>query len=60
LAAYLSARGIGRIAIKKRGVAVDPESLRKKLKLRGDREATLVLTRIDKRETAIVAERLST
>lgn len=59
LAAYLATRGIGRVAIKKRGVAVDPETLRKQLKLRGDRETTLVLTRLGKREAAIVAERLS-
>jgi hypothetical protein len=49
---------VGRVEIKKRGVAVDPDKLRRTLKLRGDNEATLILTRIGKRETAIVAERV--
>lgn len=42
----LRERGIGRLTIKKRGVDVVPEQLRKRLDLRGDREATVVLTRI--------------
>ncbi len=46
LRAALRARGIGRLAIKKRGVDVLPERLRQRLALRGDAEGTLVLTRI--------------
>ncbi len=45
LKAALRERGIGRLTIKKRGVDVVPEQLRKRLGLRGDNEATLVLTR---------------
>jgi hypothetical protein len=45
LKAALRERGIGRLTIKKRGVDVVPEQLRKRLALRGDNEATLVLTR---------------
>ncbi|HYG94643.1 MAG TPA: SAM-dependent methyltransferase, partial [Nocardioides sp.] len=45
LKAALRERGIGRLAIKKRGVDVSPEQLRKRLALSGDEEGTLVLTR---------------
>jgi hypothetical protein len=41
----LRARGIGRLTIKKRGVNVVPDELRKRLALAGGEEATLVLTR---------------
>jgi SAM-dependent methyltransferase len=45
LKAALRERHVGRLAIKKRGVDVVPDQLRKRLALRGDAEATLVLTR---------------
>jgi len=45
LKAALRERGIGRLTIKKRGVDVVPDQLRKRLDLRGDAEATVVLTR---------------
>jgi hypothetical protein len=45
LRAALRARGIGTLTIKKRGVDISPEQLRKRLDLRGEDEATLVLTR---------------
>ncbi|AGW40736.1 hypothetical protein O159_05410 [Leifsonia xyli subsp. cynodontis DSM 46306] len=54
----LRKRGIGTLEIKKRGVDVDPAALRKRLGLAGDRSATLVLTRIAGRHTALLAERL--
>jgi SAM-dependent methyltransferase len=54
----LRSRGIGRLEIKKRGVDVDPATLRKRLSLSGDREATLVLTRLAGRHVAILAERV--
>ncbi|MCC6494148.1 MAG: hypothetical protein IT424_14135 [Pirellulales bacterium] len=57
LAKYLAGRGVGRVEIKKRGVAVDPDRLRQRLKLRGDNEATIVLTRIEQRQIAIVVRR---
>jgi hypothetical protein len=60
VAQVLSQRGVGRVEIKKRGVAVDPEKFRRELKLRGDNEATVVLTRIGKREIALICERLPT
>jgi len=46
LRAALRERGIGRLTIKKRGVDVVPEQLRKRLDLHGEQEATLVLTRV--------------
>ena len=45
LRAALRARGIGTLTIKKRGVDVAPEQLRRRLDLHGEDEATLVLTR---------------
>ncbi len=45
LRAALRARGIGTLTIKKRGVDVSPEQLRKRLALHGEDEATLVMTR---------------
>jgi SAM-dependent methyltransferase len=46
LRAALRERGVGRLTIKKRGVDVVPDELRKRLALHGDDEATLVLTRV--------------
>jgi SAM-dependent methyltransferase len=45
LRSYLRARDVGTLTIKKRGVEIEPETLRKRLGLRGERPATLVLTR---------------
>lgn len=54
----LGARGVGTLEIKKRGVDVDPARLRKKLSLRGSASATLILTRVAGRHTALLCERL--
>ncbi|GAA2066513.1 class I SAM-dependent methyltransferase [Microbacterium hatanonis] len=59
LARVLRARGIGTLEIKKRGVDVDPATLRGKLGLRGDDSATLLLTRIGSRRLALLADRVS-
>ena len=56
LRAALHERGIGRLAIKKRGVQVVPEELRKRLALKGDNEGTLVLTRAAGQGTALLVE----
>lgn len=58
LAAALRARGVGRVEIKKRGVDVVPERLRPQLKLRGTEAATVILTRIADRHTAMIVEPL--
>ena len=54
LRAALRERGVGRLTIKKRGVDVVPEELRKRLSLSGDEEATLVLTRVAGEGTALL------
>ncbi|NIH87549.1 THUMP-like domain-containing protein [Amycolatopsis granulosa] len=46
LRTLLRARGVGRLEILVRGLDVDPDALRKRLKLTGAEEATVVLTRI--------------
>jgi hypothetical protein len=52
----LRERGIGRLTIKKRGVDVVPEQLRKRLALTGDDTATLVLTRAEGTGVAFLVE----
>ncbi|MGN6686450.1 MAG: THUMP-like domain-containing protein [Actinomycetales bacterium] len=42
----LRARGVGVLTVKKRGVGVDPETFRKRMRLSGDNEATIVITRL--------------
>jgi hypothetical protein len=54
LRAALHARGVGRRTIKKRGVDVVPDQLRKRLSLTGDNEATIVLTRVAGRGTCLL------
>jgi hypothetical protein len=54
LRTYLRDRGVGVLTIKKRGSAVDPEQLRRQLRLTGDAEATIALTRVDGRPSVLV------
>jgi predicted O-methyltransferase YrrM len=56
LRAALRERGIGRLAIKKRGVAVVPEELRKRLALAGDNEGTIVMTRVAGKGVCLLVE----
>ena len=58
LKAALRERGIGRLTIKKRGVDVVPEELRRRLQLSGDDEATLVMTRVAGAGTALLVDPL--
>ncbi|NEM91263.1 class I SAM-dependent methyltransferase [Galbitalea soli] len=58
LARELSARGIGTLEIKKRGMDVDPAVLRRKLSLKGSGSATLILTRVAGKRIALLAERV--
>jgi hypothetical protein len=58
LARYLAERSIGQLEIKKRGVEIDPEKLRRGLRLRGDNAAALLVTRIGRRSMAVVAHRI--
>ena len=59
LKSLLGVRGIGRLEIKKRGVEHDPAALRRLLGLQGEHEATLLVTRIARRATAILARRVT-
>ena len=54
----LQERGIGTVEIKKRGVDVDPATLRTRLKLKGGASATLVLTRKAGHRVALLVERV--
>jgi THUMP domain-like len=54
LRAALWARGIGAVQIRKRGSAVGVEDLRRRLDLRGDGQATVVLTRVLDRPWALI------
>jgi SAM-dependent methyltransferase len=54
----LSARGIGTLEIKKRGVDIDPAQFRTRLGLAGAGSATLVLTRVAGARAAILVERV--
>jgi hypothetical protein len=55
----LRSLGVGRIDIRKRGSAVDVDELQRRLKLRGTRPATVVLTRVSNRPWALVCSSLS-
>ena len=46
LRALLRERGVGRLEIRKRGSALEPEQLRRDLRLSGSASASLVLTRV--------------
>ena len=53
---HLTQQDIGKVEIKKRGVDIDPELLRKKLKLRGSGAATLIATKVGGARKALVCE----
>ncbi|MFT4220672.1 MAG: class I SAM-dependent methyltransferase [Microbacterium sp.] len=57
--AALARNDIGTLEIKKRGVDVDPAEFRRKLKPRGSRSATLILTRAGGARVALLAERVA-
>jgi hypothetical protein len=52
----LGRRGVGRVEILVRGLDVDPNTLRPRLKLSGREPATVVLTRVGRTPTAYVCE----
>ena len=55
--AWLRARGVGRLVIKKRGVRIDPDQLRRDLRLSGaGAELICVLTRVGERPAFIAVE----
>ena len=52
----LRAREVGRLEILVRGLDIDPNTLRPKLKLAGPNEATVVLTRVGRTPMAYISE----
>ena len=58
VASRLAERRVGVVEVKVRGVAHSPEQFRRALKLRGENTATVFLTRIGRRETALIARRV--
>lgn len=56
LRAWMRDRQIGRVTIKKRGVSIDADQLRRQLRLHGDAEVTIVLTRVAHRQVVLVVQ----
>ncbi len=54
LRAWLRDRDVGRVTIKKRGVALNADELRRQLRLSGSVEMTLVLTRVKNQQVCLV------
>ncbi len=54
LRAYLRARGVGQVTVKKRGSPVTPETLIAQLKLKGSGQRTLVLTQVEGQPVVLV------
>ncbi|MDR1825878.1 MAG: class I SAM-dependent methyltransferase [Bifidobacteriaceae bacterium] len=58
LKSYLRERRVGRLEILKRGTAVEPAELRRRLDLTGPEAATIVLTKLGETQSVLVVERL--
>ncbi|WP_138899650.1 THUMP-like domain-containing protein, partial [Streptomyces chryseus] len=54
LKALLRERGVGVLTVKKRGSAIEPEELRRKMKLSGPHSATVFLTRVAGAPTMLI------
>lgn len=54
--AWLRARGVTSLTVKKRGVRLDDEALRRQLKVRAGDEGTMLLTRVAGRQCALMLE----
>ena len=57
LAGWCRSHDVGTLEIKKRGVDVAPDRLRKELKLSGSAAATVILTRVEGRHSVVVVRR---
>lgn len=57
IGAYLADHDVGAVEVKVRGVGHDPAAFRRQLRLSGEESATVFLTRIGRREVALVAKR---
>jgi hypothetical protein len=56
LRALLRARGVGRVTVKKRGSAIEPEALARQLRGPGQAGAVVVVTRVGGAPTALVCD----
>jgi hypothetical protein len=56
LKAELRARGVGRVTVKKRGSAIEPESLARRLRGPGEAFSVVVVTRVDGAPTALICD----
>jgi SAM-dependent methyltransferase len=56
LKALLRRRGVGRVVVKKRGSAIEPETLARRLRGEGAGTATVVVTRVAGAPTAVVCD----
>jgi hypothetical protein len=54
LRAYLRDRGIGSVTVKKRGSPLDPDSLRRRLKLSGDGHCIIFLTQVQGQPAVLI------
>jgi len=58
LRSWLRDRRVGRLTVKKRGVPLDPELLRRQLRLDGEESATIIVTRIAGSQVVLVVRLL--
>ncbi|MDR1118485.1 MAG: hypothetical protein LBL01_04215, partial [Bifidobacteriaceae bacterium] len=58
LRGWVRERGIGRMTVKKRGTAVEPADLLKRLELKGEGTAVVILTRLGARQSVLVVRPL--
>jgi hypothetical protein len=58
LKAAIRDRRIGNLEVKKRGVRIDPEEVRKQINPRGDEEATLIIVPVNKKVSALLTRRV--
>jgi hypothetical protein len=59
LKTYCRAQGLGRLEVKKRGLQLDPEKLRKAVVGSGNNEATLIATPVGSANRVVVARRIT-
>lgn len=59
LKALLRERKVGVLTVKKRGSAVEPEELRRRMKLQGPNSATVFLTRVVSAPTMLIGHPLT-
>jgi hypothetical protein len=52
-------RRIGNLEVKKRGVRIDPEDVRKQINPRGDESGTLIILPVNKKTSALLAHRVT-